>query len=158
MNGILTIFVVVIELLVGLGLCLWAGVAVPTKFLSIVPDSDENRVVSLPDNLDFMIFNHRGKKLDLMDYTIRFAMFCSLTLFTRLVGFETLETRSKFKLNMKSHTHTIMLLPAQNVGKEKVKVGELKGPYAHMFHIIKGMHYASTYYSENDAYIGLAWN
>ncbi|XP_078161147.1 membrane magnesium transporter-like [Carex rostrata] len=56
-------FNVVIELLVGLGLCLWAGVAVPTKFLSIVPDSDENRVVSLPDNLDFMIFNHRGKVL-----------------------------------------------------------------------------------------------
>ncbi|KAJ1687639.1 hypothetical protein LUZ63_019029 [Rhynchospora breviuscula] len=56
-------FNVVIELLGGLGLCLWAGLAVPTKFLSILPHSDENRVVSLPANLDFMVFNHRGKVL-----------------------------------------------------------------------------------------------
>ncbi|EHA8588379.1 Membrane magnesium transporter [Cocos nucifera] len=54
---------VVAELLLGLALCMWAGLAVPTKFLSILPDSEENRIVSLPANLDFMIFNHRGKVL-----------------------------------------------------------------------------------------------
>ncbi|XP_020101214.1 membrane magnesium transporter [Ananas comosus] len=52
---------VVVELLLGLALCMWAGLAAPTKFLSILPDSDENRIVSLPTNLDFMIFNHRGR-------------------------------------------------------------------------------------------------
>ncbi|KAJ4849215.1 hypothetical protein Tsubulata_038962 [Turnera subulata] len=52
---------VVIELVLGLVLCMWAGLAVPGKFLSIHPHSDENRMVSLPDNLDFMIFNHRGR-------------------------------------------------------------------------------------------------
>nr|XP_010941484.1 membrane magnesium transporter [Elaeis guineensis] len=54
---------VVVELLLGLALCMWAGLAVPAKFLSILPDSEENRIVSLPANLDFMIFNHRGKVL-----------------------------------------------------------------------------------------------
>ncbi|KAJ3669607.1 hypothetical protein LUZ60_011557 [Juncus effusus] len=54
---------VVMELLLGLLLCMWAGLAVPMKFLSVLPHSDENRVVSLPANLDFMIFNHRGKVL-----------------------------------------------------------------------------------------------
>nr|XP_010914717.1 membrane magnesium transporter [Elaeis guineensis] len=54
---------VVVELLLGLALCTWAGLAVPAKFLSILPDSDENRIVCLPANLDFMIFNHRGKIL-----------------------------------------------------------------------------------------------
>lgn len=31
------------ELILGLVLCLWAGLTVPGKFLSILPDSDENR-------------------------------------------------------------------------------------------------------------------
>ncbi|KAL0916496.1 hypothetical protein M5K25_014016 [Dendrobium thyrsiflorum] len=52
---------VVIELLLGLVFCMVAGLAVPGKFHSILPDSEENRVVSLPSNLDFMIFNHRGR-------------------------------------------------------------------------------------------------
>ncbi|KAK4272860.1 hypothetical protein QN277_021358 [Acacia crassicarpa] len=52
---------VVAELLLGLFFCMWAALAVPGKFLSIHPDSEENRIVSLPANLDFMIFNHRGK-------------------------------------------------------------------------------------------------
>ncbi|XP_011018738.1 PREDICTED: membrane magnesium transporter [Populus euphratica] len=54
-------FSVVVELIVGLVLCMWAALTVPGNFLSIHPHSDENRMVSLPDNLDFMIFNHRGK-------------------------------------------------------------------------------------------------
>uniref|UniRef100_A0A803R0M2 Uncharacterized protein n=1 Tax=Cannabis sativa TaxID=3483 RepID=A0A803R0M2_CANSA len=52
---------VLFELLLGFVLCLWAALAVPGKFLSILPHSEENRIVSLPENLDFMIFNHRGK-------------------------------------------------------------------------------------------------
>ncbi|KAF5190053.1 Membrane magnesium transporter [Thalictrum thalictroides] len=56
-------FNVVVELILGLVLCLWAALAVPGKFLSIHPDSEENRIVSLPANLDFMIFNHRGRAL-----------------------------------------------------------------------------------------------
>ncbi|KAG9451028.1 hypothetical protein H6P81_010993 [Aristolochia fimbriata] len=52
---------VVVELLVGLGLCTWAALTVPGTFLSILPDSEENRLVSLPTNVDFMIFNHRGR-------------------------------------------------------------------------------------------------
>ncbi|KAJ0976458.1 hypothetical protein J5N97_018423 [Dioscorea zingiberensis] len=52
---------VVVELLVALVLCIFSGLTVPGKFLSILPDSDDNRVVSLPANLDFMIFNHRGR-------------------------------------------------------------------------------------------------
>ncbi|MED6175436.1 hypothetical protein PIB30_078295 [Stylosanthes scabra] len=56
-------FNVVIELSLGLVLCMWAwaSLTVPGKFLSIHPDSEKNRIVSLPANLDFMIFNHRGK-------------------------------------------------------------------------------------------------
>ncbi|XP_057805363.1 membrane magnesium transporter [Salvia miltiorrhiza] len=56
---------VVMELFAGLIFCLWAALTVPGKFLSILPQSDENRVVSLPSNLDFMIFNHRGKAFSL---------------------------------------------------------------------------------------------
>uniref|UniRef100_A0A7N0R996 Membrane magnesium transporter n=1 Tax=Kalanchoe fedtschenkoi TaxID=63787 RepID=A0A7N0R996_KALFE len=56
---------VVLELIIGLALCTWAALAVPGKFLSINLDSEENRTVSLPANLDFMIFNHRGKRLPL---------------------------------------------------------------------------------------------
>lgn len=52
---------VVAELLLALTLCTWAALTVPGKFLSIHPDSEENRLVYLPDNLDFMMFNHRGK-------------------------------------------------------------------------------------------------
>ncbi|KAH0632535.1 hypothetical protein KY284_035321 [Solanum tuberosum] len=52
---------VVIELIVSLALCLWAAMAAPGNFKSIHPQSEENRVVALPANLDFMIFNHRGK-------------------------------------------------------------------------------------------------
>ncbi|KAL5672388.1 hypothetical protein ACJX0J_016694, partial [Zea mays] len=33
---------VMMELLLGLVLCMWAGLAVPTKFLSVLPHSDEN--------------------------------------------------------------------------------------------------------------------
>ncbi|XP_027352346.1 membrane magnesium transporter-like [Abrus precatorius] len=54
-------FNVIIELSLGLLLCFWAALTVPGKFLSIHPHSEENRIVSLPANLDFMIFNHRGK-------------------------------------------------------------------------------------------------
>ncbi|XP_073008936.1 membrane magnesium transporter-like [Typha latifolia] len=54
---------VVMELLLGFALCLWAGLAVPARFLSILSDSDENRITALPANMDFMIFNHRGKVL-----------------------------------------------------------------------------------------------
>ncbi|XP_066355533.1 membrane magnesium transporter-like [Miscanthus floridulus] len=54
---------VVMELLLGLALCMWAGLAVPAKFLSVLPHSEENRIVLLPANLDFMIFNHRGRAL-----------------------------------------------------------------------------------------------
>ncbi|RWR90092.1 membrane magnesium transporter-like protein [Cinnamomum micranthum f. kanehirae] len=53
--------IVAAELILGLCLCFWAALTVPGKFLSILPDSEENRPVSLPANLDFMIFNHRGK-------------------------------------------------------------------------------------------------
>lgn len=53
--------IVVIELTLGLLFCTWAALTVPGKFLCILPDSEENRIVSLPGNLDFMIFNHRGK-------------------------------------------------------------------------------------------------
>ncbi|KAA8518723.1 hypothetical protein F0562_016503 [Nyssa sinensis] len=52
---------VVVESILCLIFCLWAALTVPGKFLSIQPDSEENRIVSLPANLDFMIFNHRGK-------------------------------------------------------------------------------------------------
>uniref|UniRef100_A0A5B6YN57 Uncharacterized protein n=1 Tax=Davidia involucrata TaxID=16924 RepID=A0A5B6YN57_DAVIN len=52
---------VVVELILGLIFCMWAALTVPGKFLSIHLDSEENRIVSLPGNLDFMIFNHRGK-------------------------------------------------------------------------------------------------
>ncbi|CAA7398553.1 unnamed protein product [Spirodela intermedia] len=52
---------VVIELLLGLALSVWAGLSAPGKFLSILPDSDENRMVSLPANLDFLTFNHRAR-------------------------------------------------------------------------------------------------
>ncbi|KAK7285023.1 hypothetical protein RJT34_19779 [Clitoria ternatea] len=54
-------FNVVIELCLGLLLSFWAALTVPGKFLSIHPHSPDNRIVSLPDNLDFMIFNHRRK-------------------------------------------------------------------------------------------------
>ncbi|CAL5387851.1 hypothetical protein ACSBR2_002882 [Camellia fascicularis] len=56
---------VVVELILGLGFCMWAALTVPGKFRSIVPYSDDNRVVSLPANMDFMIFNHRGKAFPL---------------------------------------------------------------------------------------------
>ncbi|PON60316.1 Magnesium transporter [Parasponia andersonii] len=52
---------VMFELLLGFVLCIWAALTVPGKFLSIHPHSEENSIVSLPANLDFMIFNHRGK-------------------------------------------------------------------------------------------------
>ncbi|CAN6446754.1 unnamed protein product [Victoria cruziana] len=62
-------FNVLLEVIMALSLCLWAGLAVPGKFLSILTDSEDNRLASLPGNLDFMNFNHRGKavayKLDL---------------------------------------------------------------------------------------------
>ncbi|KAI3472047.1 hypothetical protein Pfo_028735 [Paulownia fortunei] len=63
---------VVMELVAGLVLCMWAALTVPGKFLSILPHSDENRVVTLPANLDFMIFNHRGKAFPLdMDVKLK---------------------------------------------------------------------------------------
>ncbi|KAE8705975.1 Membrane magnesium transporter [Hibiscus syriacus] len=43
--------------------CVSVALTVPGNFLSIHPDSEENRIVSLPSNLDFMIFNHRAKAL-----------------------------------------------------------------------------------------------
>ncbi|KAL8154299.1 hypothetical protein V2J09_012059 [Rumex salicifolius] len=52
---------VVLELILGFMLCMYAGLSVPGKFLAINPDSEENRIISLPDNLDFMTFNHRGR-------------------------------------------------------------------------------------------------
>ncbi|KAG6696935.1 hypothetical protein I3842_09G174500 [Carya illinoinensis] len=38
---------VVAELLLGLVFCMWAGLTVPGKFLSILPDSEENRYCCL---------------------------------------------------------------------------------------------------------------
>ncbi|KAI3822516.1 hypothetical protein L1987_10106 [Smallanthus sonchifolius] len=52
---------VLVELILVMILSLFAGLTVPGDFKSILPDSDENRVVSLPSNMNFMIFNHRGK-------------------------------------------------------------------------------------------------
>ncbi|XP_076897332.1 membrane magnesium transporter-like [Bidens hawaiensis] len=52
---------VLVELVLVLVLSLFAGLTVPGNFRSILPDSDENRVVSVPSNMNFMIFNHRGK-------------------------------------------------------------------------------------------------
>nr|GMC48787.1 membrane magnesium transporter [Ipomoea batatas] len=98
---------VVMELIIGLVLCIWAALIVPGKFLSIHPQSEENRwlygvdnrvsivayglhlfvpgkflsihpqseenrVVALPANLDFMIFNHRGKAFPLeVDFKLK---------------------------------------------------------------------------------------
>ncbi|KAL6987370.1 hypothetical protein U1Q18_013119, partial [Sarracenia purpurea var. burkii] len=56
---------VVVELILGLVLCMWAALTVPGKFLSILPHSEENRIVSLPANLEFINFNHRGKAFPL---------------------------------------------------------------------------------------------
>ncbi|XP_062167817.1 membrane magnesium transporter-like [Alnus glutinosa] len=57
---------VMVELLLGLVFCVWAALTVPGKFLSVHPHSEDNRIVSLPANLDFMIFNHRGKVFPLV--------------------------------------------------------------------------------------------
>ncbi|TYG52885.1 hypothetical protein ES288_D09G064200v1 [Gossypium darwinii] len=51
--------------LLGFVFCISAALTVPGYFLSIHPDSEENRIVSLSANLDFMIFNHRAKALPL---------------------------------------------------------------------------------------------
>lgn len=40
---IIFVMQVLAEVLLGLGLCMWAGLTVPGKFLSIHPDSEENR-------------------------------------------------------------------------------------------------------------------
>nr|KJB34357.1 hypothetical protein B456_006G061900 [Gossypium raimondii] len=53
------------NLLLGFVFCISAALTVPGYFLSIHPDSEENRIVSLSANLDFMIFNHRAKALPL---------------------------------------------------------------------------------------------
>ncbi|KAL5681374.1 hypothetical protein ACJX0J_007759, partial [Zea mays] len=42
---------VMMELLLGLALCMWAGLAVPAKFLSVLPHSEENRVEPTPSFL-----------------------------------------------------------------------------------------------------------
>ncbi|KAL9237662.1 hypothetical protein vseg_012183 [Gypsophila vaccaria] len=52
---------IVVELILGFMFCIYAGLIVPGEFQSIHPNSEENRIVSLPENLDFMIFNHRGR-------------------------------------------------------------------------------------------------
>ncbi|CAM6125641.1 unnamed protein product [Calypogeia fissa] len=52
---------VLAEVCLSVVLCFWAALSVPGTFLPILPDSNENRVVSLPANLGFMLFNHRGK-------------------------------------------------------------------------------------------------
>ncbi|XP_058089544.1 membrane magnesium transporter isoform X1 [Magnolia sinica] len=36
---------VVLELILGLAFCMWAALTVPGKFLSILPDSEENRMI-----------------------------------------------------------------------------------------------------------------
>ncbi|OMO72476.1 Magnesium transporter [Corchorus capsularis] len=56
---------VVLELVLGFIFCIWAALTVFGKFLSIHPDSEENRIVSLSANLDFMIFNHRARAFPL---------------------------------------------------------------------------------------------
>eukprot|EP00249_Psilotum_nudum_P034610 c53882_g1_i1 orf=365-718(-) len=56
---------VFVEIVISLLLCFWAALRVPGAFLPILPDSKENAVVHLPENLDFMIFNHRGKAFPL---------------------------------------------------------------------------------------------
>lgn len=62
-------FQVLVEIVVSLALCFWAALRVPGRLLPILPDSEENRIIHLSENLDFMTFNHRGKafpfKLDL---------------------------------------------------------------------------------------------
>lgn len=45
---------VVVELLLGLVLCMWAALTVPGKFLSIHPHSDENRYCWLSFCLHFV--------------------------------------------------------------------------------------------------------
>lgn len=45
---------VVIELLLGLVLCMWAALTVPGKFLSIHPDSEENRYADLVSLSSYM--------------------------------------------------------------------------------------------------------
>ncbi|KAI3472290.1 hypothetical protein Pfo_029805 [Paulownia fortunei] len=64
---------VVMELVAGLVLCMWAALTVPGKFLSILPiQMRTGEVVTLPANLDFMIFNHRGKAFPLdMDVKLK---------------------------------------------------------------------------------------
>ncbi|XP_024533318.1 membrane magnesium transporter [Selaginella moellendorffii] len=52
---------ILVEVLVSSALCLWAALSVPGTFLEILPDSKHDRILQLPENLDFMIFNHRGK-------------------------------------------------------------------------------------------------
>ncbi|KAJ9184322.1 hypothetical protein P3X46_004056 [Hevea brasiliensis] len=52
---------VIVELLLALSFCMWAALTAAGKFLSVHHHSEENRIVSLPANMDFLIFNHRGK-------------------------------------------------------------------------------------------------
>ncbi|XP_024379174.1 membrane magnesium transporter [Physcomitrium patens] len=52
---------VVFEVALSLVLCLWAALKIPGSFLPILSDAKENRVTMFPANLDFMVFNHRGK-------------------------------------------------------------------------------------------------
>eukprot|EP00897_Mesotaenium_endlicherianum_P002041 jgi/Mesen1/1865/ME000143S00922 len=51
------------ELLVGLVLCLVAALRAPGELLPIKLTADNNRVAALPDLVDFMTFNHRGRLL-----------------------------------------------------------------------------------------------
>ncbi|KAL2630026.1 hypothetical protein R1flu_014712 [Riccia fluitans] len=52
---------VLLEIVISLALCIWGALRVPGTFLPVLPDAKENRVVTLHANLDFMVFNHRGR-------------------------------------------------------------------------------------------------
>lgn len=56
---------IVVELVAALLACLVAGVSSFGAFSSISLQADNNRVVELPELVDFMTFNHRRKALPL---------------------------------------------------------------------------------------------
>uniref|UniRef100_A0A0E0R9V1 Uncharacterized protein n=1 Tax=Oryza rufipogon TaxID=4529 RepID=A0A0E0R9V1_ORYRU len=54
---------VMMQLLLGLALCMWAGLAVPAKFLSVLPHSEENSC-DHEEQMDFVIL--KVEKRDMM--------------------------------------------------------------------------------------------
>ncbi|CAH9115552.1 unnamed protein product [Cuscuta europaea] len=62
-------FDVVIKLIIGLLLCMWAALTVPGKFLSIHPQSDENRLVikMLKSEEKIIVMNQKFNKVKVRD-------------------------------------------------------------------------------------------